>query len=208
MIEIVVPFFFLLFSIQFDQTSFGLPSRDYFLKPSSKKEREAYLKLMVELAVLLGARAEYAQKEMIKVLDFETKLANVRTTHIRRSLSNLFGRTICFTSSSPPLLPIELRFELKASMPEADRQDTGAIYKKLTLKELQSVTPEFDWSLYLNTFMPIKIEMDEPVVVYAFSYLIDTIKIMQKTDPRVIHNYAIWRLVRQLCAYLGTTNHL
>jgi hypothetical protein len=33
---------------------------------------------MVELSVLLGARREYAQKEMIKVLDFETKLANVR----------------------------------------------------------------------------------------------------------------------------------
>jgi membrane metallo-endopeptidase-like protein 1 len=88
-------------------------------------------------------------------------------------------------------------------MPEADRQDTGAIYKKLTLKELQSVTPTFDWNAYLNTFMPIKIEPEEPVVVYAFSYLIETIKIMHNTDARVIHNYAIWRLVRQLCAYLG-----
>lgn len=88
-------------------------------------------------------------------------------------------------------------------MPEADRQDTGAIYKKLSLKELQTISPEFDWSSYLNTFMPIKIEMDEPVVVYAFSYLIESVKIMQKTDVRVIQNYAIWRLVRQLCAYLG-----
>ena len=55
----------------------GLPSRDYFLKESSFKEREAYLKLMVEIAVLLGANRSYASEEMEKVLDFETQLANV-----------------------------------------------------------------------------------------------------------------------------------
>lgn len=88
-------------------------------------------------------------------------------------------------------------------MPEAERQDTGAIYKKLTLKELQSVTPGFNWTTYLNSFMHVPIELSEPVVVYAFSYIIDSIKIMQNTSPKVIHNYAIWRLVRQLSAYLG-----
>lgn len=40
--------------IQIDQMALGLPSREYYLKPTSKKERDAYLKLMIELAVLLG----------------------------------------------------------------------------------------------------------------------------------------------------------
>lgn len=55
----------------------GLLSREYYLKPSNKKERDAYLKLMIELAVLLGAKRDYASKEMKKVLDFEIKLANI-----------------------------------------------------------------------------------------------------------------------------------
>ena len=57
--------------------SLGLPSRDYFLKEGSLREREAYLKLMVETTTLLGADKSYATEEMSKVLEFETQLANV-----------------------------------------------------------------------------------------------------------------------------------
>lgn len=57
----------------------GLPSREYFLKDSSEKERKAYLKLMVEVAILFGADREIAEIDMTDVLDLETKIANVRT---------------------------------------------------------------------------------------------------------------------------------
>lgn len=63
--------------IQFDQTSFGLPSREYFLKEGANKEKEAYLHLMVDVAELLGAEREYAFEQMRNVLEFETELANV-----------------------------------------------------------------------------------------------------------------------------------
>lgn len=66
----------------------GLPSREYYLKPSSKKERDAYLKLMIELAVLLGAKRDYAAKEMRKVLDFEIKLANSSMPEADRKFLN------------------------------------------------------------------------------------------------------------------------
>ena len=55
----------------------GMSSRDYFLKETSFREREAYLKLMIEVAVLLGANRSYAIEEMAKVLSFEILLANV-----------------------------------------------------------------------------------------------------------------------------------
>lgn len=55
----------------------GLPSRDYFLKETSFRERGAYLRLMTEVAVLLGANRSYASEEMSKVLNFEILLANV-----------------------------------------------------------------------------------------------------------------------------------
>lgn len=65
--------------IQLDQTSLGLPSRDYFLNEDSAKERKAYLRLMIEIAVLLGAEREYAEQEMEDVLRLEIKLANAST---------------------------------------------------------------------------------------------------------------------------------
>ena len=60
----------------------GLPSREYFLKESSEKERKAYLKLMVEVAILFGAEREIAEIDMADVLDLETKIANVSDVKI------------------------------------------------------------------------------------------------------------------------------
>lgn len=69
--------------IQFDQTTLGLPSREYFLKAEENKEKQAYLDLMVDMAELLGADRAYATEEMAKVLDFETELANVSILMIK-----------------------------------------------------------------------------------------------------------------------------
>ena len=63
--------------IQFDQTSLGLPSREYFLKEGINKEKDAYLQLMVDMAELLGAERNYAFEQLTKVVEFETELANV-----------------------------------------------------------------------------------------------------------------------------------
>lgn len=73
----LINYFFIYF--QFDQMPLGLPSREYFLKDSSEKERKAYLKLMTEIAVLFGAEREISEIDMADVLDLETKIANVRS---------------------------------------------------------------------------------------------------------------------------------
>ncbi|GIY32420.1 neprilysin-1 [Caerostris extrusa] len=70
--------------IQLDQMTFGLPSREYFLKESSDRERKAYLKLMVEVAILFGAEREMAEMDMTDVLDFEIRLANASTPEADR----------------------------------------------------------------------------------------------------------------------------
>ena len=68
--------------------SFGLPIREYFLKSSSQKDKDAYYKLMVEVAVLLGGERTFVEQEMEKVLEFETQLANVNPRRFSRD--NLF----------------------------------------------------------------------------------------------------------------------
>lgn len=51
--------------------------------------------------------------------------------------------------------------------------------------------------------LPLKIELDEPVVVYSLNYLLEVGKILEQTDVKIIHNYIIWRLVRNLTPYLA-----
>lgn len=56
----------------------ALPSQDYYLKASSEGDLQAYHKYMVSIAVLLGANATTAEKELQDVVKFEMQLANVR----------------------------------------------------------------------------------------------------------------------------------
>lgn len=99
--------------IQLDQLTLALPSRDYYLKASSKGDMDAYHKYMTQVAILLGANPETAAKELLDVIEFEKKLAN-------------------------------------ASLAEADRQDTSAIYQKMSLPHLQREVPGFKWKEYLQ----------------------------------------------------------
>lgn len=99
-----------------------------------------------------------------------------------------------------------VQFEISlanASSPEADRHDTSAIYRKLTLPQLQKEVPEIDWREYLQeTVGDIKLKRDEPVVVYALPYLTSLGKILKNTDRRVIHNYLLWRLVMSMMTHM------
>jgi predicted metalloendopeptidase len=59
-----------------------LPSRDYYLKTSSEGDLKAYHRYMTQTAILLGANAENAAKELEHVVMFEKKLADVSENSI------------------------------------------------------------------------------------------------------------------------------
>lgn len=64
--------------IQIDQGGLSLPTRDNYLnKTAHAKVLAAYLDYMVKVAVLLGANETVAKPQMVAVIDFETKLANI-----------------------------------------------------------------------------------------------------------------------------------
>ena len=60
--------------IEIDQCNPGL-SREYLLKGAKDTHVQAYYKLMVDIAVLMGADRKSAHKEMKKVLSMEIKMA-------------------------------------------------------------------------------------------------------------------------------------
>ena len=73
---------------------------------------------------------------------------------------------------------------LQATMPEADRHDTGENYMKMTLAELERQVPEFKWTDYLSAFLDENLSKEEPIVVYSMPYLKRLAKIMVSSDTR------------------------
>lgn len=151
--------------LQLDQISLALPSRDYYLKPNSAGDRQAYHKYMTNIAVLLGANKTTASLELEKVIEFERKLANVRLQLLHNKTSD----------------KIEL---LQASLPEQDRHDTSLLYRKVRLQELQQIVPQINWLEYFRSFIDVEINANDPVVVYSMSYFVDMGKILAATDKR------------------------
>lgn len=58
----------------------ALPSREYYLKGSSKIDLMAYHNYMTKIAIILGADPATVADDMQEVLDFEIQLANVSKT--------------------------------------------------------------------------------------------------------------------------------
>ena len=54
-----------------------MPSREYYLKEDESHYKDAYLKYMTNIAILLGSKDEVAKRDMAEVLQFEIRLAEV-----------------------------------------------------------------------------------------------------------------------------------
>ncbi|KAH0949954.1 hypothetical protein HN011_007844 [Eciton burchellii] len=79
--------------IQFDQTSLGLPTRDYFLQPVNMIYLEAYKDYLIKIAILLGASLNNATVHAEELIEFETQLATITSSSDeRRNFSELYQR--------------------------------------------------------------------------------------------------------------------
>ncbi|KAJ2946219.1 hypothetical protein O0L34_g5155 [Tuta absoluta] len=81
------------FVIQFDQTSLGLPTREYFLQDSNKVYLDAYKSYLIKIAMLLGGNKAYVHYSADQLIEFEIKLANITSApEDRRNVSELYRR--------------------------------------------------------------------------------------------------------------------
>ncbi|XP_051164292.1 neprilysin-4 isoform X2 [Leptopilina boulardi] len=79
--------------IQFDQTSLGLPTRDYFLQPSNAIYLNAYKAYMIKIATLLGSSLNDTQKQAEELIKFERKLAKITLSpDERKNVSDLYKK--------------------------------------------------------------------------------------------------------------------
>lgn len=79
--------------IDLDEGSLGMPDRNYLLRGLNDSTVAAYYKLMMDSATILGANKEAAEKEMLKVLNFETNVAkHCLPREQKRNVSMLYNK--------------------------------------------------------------------------------------------------------------------
>lgn len=71
--------------IQFDQTSLGLPTRDYFLKPMNEKYLNSYRNFMTKIINLMGVDILEAEDYTDEIIEFETALAKIMSSQEDRT---------------------------------------------------------------------------------------------------------------------------
>ena len=65
------------------------------------------------------------------------------------------------------------------------RIDTGAIYNKLTIGELQDNISAIDWLKYFTHLLhPMNVTLDEEIVSYSTAFFMKLGEVIQDTDKR------------------------
>ncbi|NWT61835.1 ECEL1 protein, partial [Erythrocercus mccallii] len=84
------------------------------------------------------------------------------------------------------------------------RRDFGSMYHKVTLAELQRITPTLKWKRLLDRIFHDNFSEEEEVVLLANDYMHKVSNLIRVTPSRILHNYMLWRIVVVLSEHLST----
>uniref|UniRef100_A0A3Q3WIT7 Endothelin-converting enzyme 1 n=1 Tax=Mola mola TaxID=94237 RepID=A0A3Q3WIT7_MOLML len=145
--------------IQVDQSSLGLPSRDYYLnKTANEKYLTAYLNFLVELGVLLGGSQETSRTLMGEIVDFETTLANITIPQEERRDEELIYHKMeakDLTTLVPAVDWMPYLTAVFAPVP-LNESEPVVVYAKEYLQEVSDLVSKTNKSL-LNNYMIMKV---------------------------------------------------
>ncbi|KAH3827034.1 hypothetical protein DPMN_128962 [Dreissena polymorpha] len=155
--------------ITIDEPYLNLVSRNFFFDDAHAHLREALLKYMVDLAVLLGADRSVAQRDMEAVMALDTDLANVSLSKEEsRARSSRYNRmTIA---------------ELRQRFPTDGLMDWGRLIQRF----LDSATDN------------ITVTDEEPVIMETPKFYSNVFRILQQHGNRTVKNYMAWAYVSNL----------
>ncbi|KAM7401727.1 hypothetical protein PAMP_017022 [Pampus punctatissimus] len=145
--------------IQVDQSSLGLPSRDYYLnKTENEKYLTAYLNFLMELGVLLGGSEETSRTLMEEIVDFETTLANITVPQEERRDEELIYHKMeakDLRTLAPAVDWMPYLTEVFAPVPLNDSEPV-VVYAKEYLQKVSDLITKTNKSL-LNNYMIMKV---------------------------------------------------
>ncbi|NXA05616.1 ECEL1 protein, partial [Sapayoa aenigma] len=84
------------------------------------------------------------------------------------------------------------------------RRDVSSMYHKVTLGELQRITPTLKWKRLLDRIFHDNFSEKEEVVLLATDYMHKVSDLIRVTPSRILHNYMLWRIVVVLSEHLST----
>lgn len=68
--------------------------------------------------------------------------------------------------------------------PAEERRNFSAMYRKVTISELNEMTEVIPWTRYLNTVLNRTMNENETVVIYASEYFPQLAALVNQTDQR------------------------
>ena len=85
------------------------------------------------------------------------------------------------------------------SLTVEERRNGSALYNPLTLDVLSNKYPSIPWKEYLNTLLSgiTEIQQNEIINVFEPKFIAGLEKLLKTTSPRVLANYATWRVIRE-----------
>ena len=174
--------------LRLGQPILGL-NRKHLLNGFNDTYVKNYYQYMVDAAVLLGGNRSRALSDLKKSLLFEVELANLSASKKERRSPNKF------------FIPVTLK--------ELDN-DTFT---------LQGISQPQSWLDYFRGLIQdsfrftsgnleyidnrIDIEEDEVIIIRNPEYFINVLKLINRTEPRIVANYMSWRVVKASMSYLS-----
>ena len=99
-------------------------------------------------------------------------------------------------------------FFRQISVPEVSRIDTGAIYNKMSIRELQSNITAINWLEYFTTlFQPMDMTEEEEIVSYSTAFFIRLGEIIKDTDKRLLYRDPFISTIYFLVVLDGLDHH-
>merc|ERR1719341_1689805 len=123
--------------LKIDQPNLGL-SREYLMEGKDAKSVKAYLNYMVEIAVLLGADQDMAEKEMAKVLDLEIQVAEISLPKEERRNKTALYNLIPVKDLST-LYPLPWLSQLTRIVADLEEEETVNVAVPEYLRKLKGV---------------------------------------------------------------------
>ncbi|KAG8445038.1 hypothetical protein GDO86_009977 [Hymenochirus boettgeri] len=84
------------------------------------------------------------------------------------------------------------------------RRDISTLYNRVTLSQLQQISPNLSWKNLLDRIFHEDFPEDEEVVLLATDYMQKVSEMIRSTPASILHNYMLWRIVVALSEHLST----
>jgi membrane metallo-endopeptidase-like protein 1 len=172
----------------------GMFQQPYYLNPDKKNVRIAYQQLQKDIAQLLAADSGFGNvsikdEDLHGMLNLEIQLAN---------LTYRYSYDVEIQQHQNP------RKKIKRDSFYSEND------KLWTLKEINDNIPGFNWNDYLQNLVSPdlwdKLSKQNQSLLYVDfpKYYISLIDLLNKSSPRDIRNYAIWRLVKYSIPFMSS----